>query len=108
MDGCGVHQVAKLLQTRRLVLVCFWHIASFRSDAEFGRFRRQGGDGRTCRRLKPVANDRERPCGLCAACRVLPPARLHLTIVLAAAPTRIASLEFQLGWKKDPKPPSPQ
>src|SRR5712664_1644390 len=36
--------------------------------------------------------DAERPCGLRAACRVLPPALLHRLIVLAGARTCIARL----------------
>src|SRR6266700_983723 len=34
----------------------------------------------------------ERPCSQRAACRVLPPPRLPLTIILAAAPARVDSL----------------
>jgi len=33
---------------------------------------------------------------------------LHLIIVLAAAPTVLPVWEFQLGWKRDPKPSPPQ
>src|SRR5207245_1496549 len=39
----------------------------------------------------------KRTCGLRAACRVLPPASLHRTIGLAAAPARIARLGLELG-----------
>src|SRR5438876_9806655 len=42
----------------------------------------------------------ERTCGLRAACRILPPAPLHLIIVLAAAPTPIASLGVPIGLEK--------
>src|SRR5258708_20277988 len=54
-----------------------------------------------------AAFDPERPCGLRAACRVLParlhrmPARLHLIIVLAATPARIAGLGRRIGLKKE-------
>src|SRR5260221_1787407 len=41
-------------------------------------------------------NIRERPCGRHATCGVLLPARLHLTIVLAAARTRVDSLGFPI------------
>jgi hypothetical protein len=34
-----------------------WHLASFRCDAEFGRYRRHSGHGWTCRWVAPVAND---------------------------------------------------
>src|SRR5260370_2975455 len=44
--------------------------------------------------------DPERPCGLCAACRVLPQAPLHRIIVLAAAPARIVSLGVPIGLEK--------
>src|ERR1700693_5509898 len=42
----------------------------------------------------------ERTCGLRAACRNLPPASLHRTIVLAAAPARIASLGTPIALEK--------
>src|SRR5260221_14768265 len=45
----------------------------------------------------------ERRCGPRAACRILPPAPLHLIIVLAAAPTRIASLGVPIGLEKGPQ-----
>src|SRR5258707_7589352 len=60
-----------------------------------------GGRGHTCCWLAPVAFDPERPCGLRAAYRVLPPAPLHLIIVLAAAPTRIASLRVRIALEKE-------
>src|SRR6516225_5843805 len=41
---------------------------------------------------RSVTTRAERPCGLRAACRVLPPALLHRLIVLAGARTRIGSL----------------
>src|SRR5258705_13968653 len=47
----------------------------------------------------------QRTCGLRAACRVLLPAWLHLIIVLAAAPTRIASLGIPIGLEKRPVAP---
>src|SRR5260370_16906220 len=47
--------------------------------------------------------DPKRRCGPRAACRILPPAPLHLIIVLAAAPTRIASLEVPIGLEKGPQ-----
>src|SRR6516165_3120275 len=40
--------------------------------------------------------------------RVLPPALLHRLIVLAGALTPFAGWEFQLRWKKKPKPSLPQ
>src|SRR5258708_35368165 len=60
-----------------------------------------GGRGHPCCWLAPVAFDPERPCGLRAAYRVLPPAPLHLIIVLAAAPTRIASLRVRIALEKE-------
>src|ERR1700716_2341400 len=47
------------------------------------------------------AFDPERPCGLRAACRVLPPAPLQGAIVLAAAPARIASLRVRIALEKE-------
>src|SRR5260370_21246432 len=47
--------------------------------------------------------DTERTCGLRAAYRILPPAPLHLIIVLAAAPTRIASLGVPIGLETGPQ-----
>src|SRR5712672_4468661 len=47
------------------------------------------------------AIDAERPCGLRAACRVLPPALLHRLIVLAGARTRIARLGVPIALKKE-------
>src|SRR5215831_19099083 len=46
------------------------------------------------------ANDPERSCGLRAACRVLPPARLHRLIVLAGARTRIPGLGVPIALEK--------
>ena len=40
-----------------------WHLASFRCDAEFGRYRRHSGHGWTCRWVAPVANDPQRSLG---------------------------------------------
>src|SRR6516162_8029605 len=45
-------------------------------------------------------SDPERPCGLRAACRVLPPALLHRLIVLAAAPPGIGRLGVPIALKK--------
>src|ERR1700730_16929195 len=47
------------------------------------------------------ANDPERPCGLRAACRVLPPALLHRLIVLASARTRIARWGVPIALEKE-------
>src|SRR5450631_132461 len=52
-----------------------------------------------CRRVT-FAIEPERLCGLCAACRVLPPPRLHRMIVLAAAATRIAGLRVPIALEK--------
>src|SRR5258706_14196455 len=49
---------------------------------------------------EPSTHDPERPCGLCAACRVLPYAPWHRIIVLAAAPARIVSLGVPIGLEK--------
>src|SRR5438105_15730969 len=65
------------------------------------RFRRHRGHGRACWRLDPIANDPERPSGLRAACRVLPPALLHRLIVLAGARTRIARLGVPIALEKE-------
>jgi hypothetical protein len=49
-----------------------------------------------------VANDDpERPCGLRAACRVLPPALLHRLIVLAGARTCIGRLGVPIALEKE-------
>src|SRR2546429_4013702 len=45
--------------------------------------------------------DPERPSGLRAACRVLPPALLHRLIVLAGARTRIARLGVPIALEKE-------
>src|SRR5215469_11847733 len=45
--------------------------------------------------------DPERPCGLRAACRVLPPALLHRLIVLAGARTPISRLRAPIGLEKE-------
>jgi hypothetical protein len=45
--------------------------------------------------------DAERPCGLRAACRVLPPALLHRLIVLAGARTCIARLGVPIALEKE-------
>src|SRR5437879_1432625 len=45
--------------------------------------------------------DPERPSGLRAACRVLPPALLHRLIVLAGARTRIGRLRVPIALEKE-------
>src|SRR6516165_9702181 len=46
--------------------------------------------------------DPERPCGLRAACRVLPPPELlHRLIVLAGARTRIGRLGVPIAWEEE-------
>ena len=45
--------------------------------------------------------DSGRPCGLRAACRVLPPALLHRLIVLAGARTRIGRLGVPIALEKE-------
>ena len=52
----GTEVSAFLLPIRISDFSC-WHIASFRSAAEFGRFWRHSRDGRTCYWLDPVAID---------------------------------------------------
>lgn len=47
------------------------------------------------------AFDPERPCGLRAACRVLPPALLHRLIVLAGARTCITRLGVPIALEKE-------
>src|SRR6266436_9702181 len=64
----------------------------------------RSGGKRTWRLRAPSSQfDPERTCGLRAACRILPPAPLHLIIVLAAAPTRNASLWVPIGLEKGPQ-----
>src|SRR6266404_8912636 len=53
------------------------------------------GDWR-CRLLRRMS-----PLVPAAACRVLPPALLHLMIVLAAAPPRIAGLRVRIALEKE-------
>src|SRR6267378_3528650 len=64
-----------------------------------GEFRRITGRG--VHAEKTTRNDPERPCGLRAACHVLPPS-------LAAAPPRIARLGVPIALEKEPKPSSPR
>src|SRR3989440_12780589 len=77
------------------------------SGALFGRDRRVGEclllrEERKSGLRGPISVfDPERPSGLRAACRVLPPALLHRLIVLAGARTRIARLGVPIGLEKD-------
>ena len=48
-----------------------------------------------------IESDPERPCGLRAACRVLPPALLHRLIVLAGARARIGRLRVPIALGKE-------
>src|SRR6476660_5029887 len=52
-------------------------------------------------RTASVETNSEGPCGLRAACRVLPPALLHRLIVLAGARTRIGRLGVPIALEKE-------
>src|SRR5260221_6133533 len=60
-----------------------------------------GGRRTSCARASSSECDPERPCGLRAASRVLPPALLHRLIVLAGARTRIARLGVPIALEKE-------
>src|SRR2546421_5295580 len=62
-------------------------LADEESDVQLGISRKRPPDSKTNHATAFFDSiDPERTCGLRAACRILPPAPLHLIIVLAAAP----------------------